>query len=146
MIYGNVNNEFFDQQAALLPAPLGAALHFLKETDLAAHEPGRFDIELDGVPMILQVLDLETSPREALRPEIHRKYIDVQFLAPEGRKMQDTTMMTAAGSSMKICSQRRGTFCSIRTGLRPSAKAGSHWRSERMRFICHGMCISLPYR
>ena len=84
MIYGNVNNEFFDQQAALLPAPLGAALHFLKETDLASHEPGRFDIELDGVPMILQVLDLETSPREALRPEIHRKYIDVQFLAAGG--------------------------------------------------------------
>ena len=84
MIYGNVNNEFFDQQAALLPAPLCAALHFLKETDLASHEPGRFDIELDGVPMILQVLDLETSPREALRPEIHRKYIDVQFLAAGG--------------------------------------------------------------
>ncbi|MDO4804669.1 MAG: YhcH/YjgK/YiaL family protein [Lachnospiraceae bacterium] len=84
MIYGNVNNEFFDQQAALLPAPLCAALHFLKETDLAAHEPGRFDITLAGVPMILQVLDLETAPRQSLRPEIHRKYIDVQFLAAGG--------------------------------------------------------------
>jgi YhcH/YjgK/YiaL family protein len=84
MIYGSIYNEFFAQQAALLPPPLCAALHYLKDTDLAAHEPGRFEIELAGVPMILQVLDLETAPRESLRPEIHRKYIDVQFLAAGG--------------------------------------------------------------
>ena len=30
------------------------------------------------------VLDLTTSPRETLRPEIHRKNIDVQFLAAGG--------------------------------------------------------------
>ncbi len=84
MIYGNIHNAFFEQQAAMLPASLCAALHFLRDTDLAAHEPGRFEIELGGVPMILQVLDLHTSPRAALRPEIHRKYIDVQFLAAGG--------------------------------------------------------------
>lgn len=84
MIFGNVNNEFFDQQTAVLPAPLQSALRFLKETDLAAHEPGKFDMELNGVPMILQVLDLSTAPRETLRPEIHRKNIDVQFLAAGG--------------------------------------------------------------
>jgi YhcH/YjgK/YiaL family protein len=84
MIYGNVNNEFFDAQAALLPAPLCGALHYLKEQDLAHHEAGKFDIQIAGVPMILQVLDLETSPREALRPEIHRHNIDVQFLAAGG--------------------------------------------------------------
>ena len=84
MICGNVRNEFFEQQAALLPAPLCAALHHLRDNDLASHEPGRFDIEVAGVPMILQVLDLSTAPREDLRPEIHRKYIDVQFLAAGG--------------------------------------------------------------
>lgn len=63
MIFGNVNNEFFEQQTGILPAPLKSALCFLKETDLAAHEPGRFDIELGGVPMVLQVLDLTTAPR-----------------------------------------------------------------------------------
>ena len=67
MIFGNVNNEFFEQQTAILPAPLKSALCFLKETDLAAHEPGRFDIELGGVPMVLQVLDLTTAPRQTLR-------------------------------------------------------------------------------
>ena len=84
MIFGNVNNEFFDQQTAILPAPLKSALFFLKETDLAAHEPGRFDIELGGVPMVLQVLDLTTSPRQTLRPENNRRNIDVQYLAAGG--------------------------------------------------------------
>ena len=87
MIYGNVNNPMFEDQAAVLPDALSAALHFLKETDLAAHEPGVFNIELGGVPVILQVLDLTTSPREALRPEIHRKNIDVQFLAAGGPEL-----------------------------------------------------------
>ena len=84
MICGNVRNEFCEQQAALLPAPLCAALHYLRDNDLASHEPGRFEIEIAGVPMILQVLDLSTAPRDSLRPEIHRKYIDVQFLAAGG--------------------------------------------------------------
>ncbi len=84
MIYGNVNNEFFEQQITVLPKPLQSAIRFLKENDMANHEPGKFDIELDGVPMILQVLDLTTAPEETLRPEIHRVNIDVQFLAAGG--------------------------------------------------------------
>ncbi len=84
MFYGNINHAMFDQQVAVLPKALQAAIRFLKDTDLAAHEPGKFDITLDGVPVILQVLDLSTAPRETLRPEIHRKNIDVQFLAAGG--------------------------------------------------------------
>ena len=34
--------------------------------------------------MILQVLDQTTAPRASLRPEVHRKYVDVQFLAAGG--------------------------------------------------------------
>ncbi|MGN0372050.1 MAG: YhcH/YjgK/YiaL family protein [Enterocloster sp.] len=84
MFYGNVNNAMFDQQIAVLPRALQKAIRFLKDTDLAAHEPGKFEIELDGMPVILQVLDLTTAPRETLKPEIHRKNIDVQFLAAGG--------------------------------------------------------------
>ncbi|MCI8661178.1 MAG: YhcH/YjgK/YiaL family protein [Lachnospiraceae bacterium] len=84
MIYGNVHSPMIDQQIAMLPGALQSAIRFLKETDLAVHEPGKFDMELNGVPMILQVLDLSTAPRETLRPEIHRKNIDVQFLASGG--------------------------------------------------------------
>ena len=84
MIYGNINSPGFEDQAAVLPSLLGAVLHFLKDTDLQAHEPGVFDLELLGEKLILQVLDLKTSPREALRPEIHIKNVDVQFLASGG--------------------------------------------------------------
>lgn len=84
MLYGNIYNEFFDTQLKLLPAPLAAALRFLKDNDLAKHEPGKFDIKLADTPMILQVLDIETSSRGNLRPEIHRKFIDVQFLCSGG--------------------------------------------------------------
>lgn len=84
MIFGNINNEFFDRQLSVLPSALRAAIRFLKDTDLANHEPGRFELELDKVPVILQVLDLQTAPREKLRPEIHRTYVDVQFLAAGG--------------------------------------------------------------
>jgi len=84
MIYGNVKNKMINQQIAVLPGALKSAVQFLRDTDLAAHEPGKFEIELDGVSMILQVLDLQTAPRQELRPEIHRKNIDVQFLAAGG--------------------------------------------------------------
>lgn len=84
MIYGNVNNEFFERQAAILPKPLGDALRFLKTADLVHHEPGRFPMDLNGVDVILQVMDMETKPRQATKPEIHRKYIDVQFLVSGG--------------------------------------------------------------
>ncbi len=84
MLYGNIHNEFFSVQLELLPKPLASALRFLKDNDLASHEPGKFDINLDGVNMILQVLDLETKLRSELLPEIHRKFIDVQFLCSGG--------------------------------------------------------------
>ena len=79
MISGNIYEK---NRLELLPAPLRSAVEYLRTHDLAAHEPGRF--ELDGERMILQVLDLSTSPRETLRPEVHRRYVDVQFLAAGG--------------------------------------------------------------
>src|SRR5699024_4637097 len=79
MISGNIHEA---SDLTLLPEPLQRAVQFLKDTDLAAHEPGRF--ALDGDRMILQVLDQTTAARETLRPECHRKYIDVQFLAAGG--------------------------------------------------------------
>lgn len=97
MFYGNVNHAMFEQQVAVLPKALQSAVRFLKETDLAAHEPGKFEMELDGVPVILQVLDLTTAPRETLRPEIHRENIDVQFLAAGGP--EDAGFFTDDGQS-----------------------------------------------
>ena len=87
MISGNINNEFFDQQTAVLAKPLRDALNFIKNEDLANHEAGRFPIVLDGVEMFLQVMDLTTKPREVADPEIHRKYIDVQYCASGGPEL-----------------------------------------------------------
>ena len=79
MISGNIHEN---ENLRFLPAALQRAVQFLKENDFAAHEPGKF--ELDGDKMILQVIDQDTAPREQLRPECHRKYVDVQFLAAGG--------------------------------------------------------------
>ena len=95
MIYGNVNNALFEQQAAVLPKPLKDALHFLKGADLVHHEAGAFPMALGGVDMILQVMDLETSPREAHDPEIHRKYVDLQLLVSGGPEVH--TFFTDGG-------------------------------------------------
>lgn len=81
MIYGNINSN---ECITSYPKAIQKAITYLKETDLVAMEPGRY--ELDGENMILQVLDVTTSQRSALRPEVHRKYIDVQFLA-KGEEM-----------------------------------------------------------
>ena len=81
MISGHIDTA---QELSILPLALQNAIRFLQQNDLAAHEPGRFEIDLDGVPVVLQVLDLQTAPRETLRPEVHRANIDVQFLAAGG--------------------------------------------------------------
>lgn len=95
MIYGNINNEFFEQQAAVLPKPLKEALYYLKDADLVSHETGAFPIELGGVPMILQVMDLETGPRSSKDPEIHRKYVDLQLFISGGPEV--STFFTDRG-------------------------------------------------
>ena len=84
MFYGNIHNEFFEQQAAVLPKPMKEALHVLKGMDLVHHETGAFPTEIAGVSMILQVMDLETKPREACYPEVHRKYVDLQLFVAGG--------------------------------------------------------------
>ena len=65
MISGNIHEK---SNLAVLPEPLQRAVQFLKDNDLAAHEPGKF--ELDGDKMILQVIDQSTGPRENLRPNV----------------------------------------------------------------------------
>lgn len=81
MISGNIYEK---SELSILPEPLQRAVNYLKEhaAELATRETGRF--ELDGENMILQVLDVTTNTRENIRPEVHRRYIDVQFLAAGG--------------------------------------------------------------
>ena len=95
MFYGNVNHAFFERQAAVLPKPLKEALFYLKEADLVHHETGAFPTEIGGVPMILQVMDLETGPRETKSPEVHRRYVDLQLFVSGGTEV--STFFTDRG-------------------------------------------------
>ena len=79
MISGNIYEE---SNLSILPAPLQEAVEYLKTHDLVSMEPGKY--QLDGERMILQVIDQSTGERSTLRPEVHRRYIDVQFLAAGG--------------------------------------------------------------
>lgn len=81
MISGNIHEQ---SNLAIYPAAIQRAVNYLKDhaDELATRETGRF--ELDGENLILQVLDQTTAARETLRPECHRRYIDVQFLAAGG--------------------------------------------------------------
>ena len=79
MLTGNV---FANEDLSVYPKAIQRAIRYYCEHDLAAHAPGRF--ALDGDRLILQVIDQDTAPRETLRPEVHRKYVDVQFLAAGG--------------------------------------------------------------
>lgn len=82
MIFGNIKSN---EDISSYPKAIQKAIKYIKETDLVSMETGRY--ELDGDNMILQVLDVQTDDRKNLRPEVHRKYIDVQFLAKGKEKI-----------------------------------------------------------
>ncbi|MDO5091040.1 MAG: YhcH/YjgK/YiaL family protein [Cardiobacteriaceae bacterium] len=60
------------------PKAIAKALQWLRAQDATALSPGRHDI--DGDTMYAQVIDVQTQDRDALKPERHRRYIDVQYL------------------------------------------------------------------
>ena len=74
MFFGHINQI----NANLYPLVIQKALNYLKNTNFDELEAGRY--ELDGQNMFVQVLDLQTQPKESYQPEVHRKYIDVQYL------------------------------------------------------------------
>ncbi|EMY8413179.1 YhcH/YjgK/YiaL family protein, partial [Escherichia coli] len=69
MIFGHIAQP----NPCRLPAAIEKALDFLRATDFNALEPGV--VEIDGKNIYAQIIDLTT------RPEVHRRYIDIQFLA-----------------------------------------------------------------
>ena len=62
-----------------LPAAIEKALDFLRTIDFNALEPGV--VEIDGKNIYAQIIDLTTREAVENRPEVHRRYIDIQFLA-----------------------------------------------------------------
>lgn len=60
------------------PQAIQTAIEYLKANDFAAMEPGVYEIR--GKDIYAQVFDAKTGPADTKRPEVHEKYIDVQFL------------------------------------------------------------------
>ncbi|MGS8690892.1 YhcH/YjgK/YiaL family protein, partial [Salmonella enterica subsp. enterica serovar Infantis] len=55
------------------------ALDFLRKTDFRTLEPGV--VEFDGKNIYAQIIDMTTRDAAEHRPEVHRRYLDIQCLA-----------------------------------------------------------------
>lgn len=67
------------------PKAIQTAIEYLKSNDFVAMEPGVYEIQ--GKDIYAQVFDAETGAAAERRPEVHEKYIDVQFLASGEEKL-----------------------------------------------------------
>jgi YhcH/YjgK/YiaL family protein len=76
MIFANVHNT--QDMFAWLPPALRTAVTLLKNTDFDKLAAGRHDVQGDDIFFL--VIDLTTKPMTENKPEVHREYIDVQFL------------------------------------------------------------------
>ena len=81
MIIGNI---WDDDTAGIVFSPaMERALAYLKETDFSKLKDGRY--EIDGDHIYATVSRYQTKQVKDCRPESHRKYVDVQYVA-EGQE------------------------------------------------------------
>lgn len=76
MLTGSLNT--WPNTRKTMPACLVQAVERVKALDLASLALGRHAIEGDDIFLLIQEMD--TKPAAMLRPEAHRRYIDVQIL------------------------------------------------------------------
>ncbi|AGI31312.1 TPA: YhcH/YjgK/YiaL family protein [Mannheimia haemolytica] len=74
MFFGHISQV----KANRYPPAIQIALNYLKNTDFDAMEAGVY--ELKGRQIYVQVLDLNTKSKHEFQPEVHRNYLDVQYL------------------------------------------------------------------
>ena len=72
------HKEKLDEIMPYLPIRLAKGLAFLRDTDFSNMEDGRYEIE--GNDVYATISTYKTSKKTDLRPEIHFKYIDIQYL------------------------------------------------------------------
>jgi YhcH/YjgK/YiaL family protein len=82
MIFSSI---YAQEDCSKYPVAIQRAIQYLKENDFNQMEPGIYEIE--GKKMYAQVFDAEPKAKEELRPEVHEKYIDVQFIASGKEQM-----------------------------------------------------------
>ena len=67
------------------PKAVQRAIEYLKSNDFTKMEPGVYEIE--GKQLYAQVFDAMTEPLADRKPEVHEKYLDVQFLVTGREKL-----------------------------------------------------------
>lgn len=67
------------------PKAIQTALEYLKANDFTKMETGVYEIQ--GKDIYAQVMDCVTKPVEEGKPEVHEKYVDVQFVASGKEKL-----------------------------------------------------------
>ncbi len=79
MFFGHISQP----DIHIYPSAVRTALEFLKNSDFNQLATGRYLIKGDPIKgdlIYAQVLDLETQQKSAILPEVHRNYLDVQYL------------------------------------------------------------------
>ncbi|KXF82224.1 N-acetylneuraminate anomerase [Enterovibrio coralii] len=75
MILGHITQP---ETYAYLPEAFRRSLAFLSETDMLTLPTGRHDI--DGDNIYVNVMAFDTQPAKEKLAEVHKEYIDIQFL------------------------------------------------------------------
>jgi YhcH/YjgK/YiaL family protein len=76
MIFSSIHSK---DDCKNYPQAIQTAINYLKENDFVSMETGVYEIQ--GKDIYAQVFDAQTEPADKKRPEVHEKYLDVQFLA-----------------------------------------------------------------
>ena len=82
MIFSSI---YAKDDAKKYPNAIQTALDYLKTHDFTAMETGVYEIQ--GKDIYAQVMDAQTGAVEEKRPEVHEKFVDVQFLASGKEKL-----------------------------------------------------------
>jgi YhcH/YjgK/YiaL family protein len=86
MIYSSIYGA---DDISKYPQVIQEAIEYLKSNDFTTMEPGTYVMK--GKDMYALVMDIVTSPVEDKKPETHKQYIDVQFVAAGVEKLGFTT-------------------------------------------------------
>ena len=82
MIYDRLNNK---EQYYVLNKNFKKAFDFLSNTNLLELKEGSY--EIDGKDVYANVQSIKTKPVEEKKWEVHRKYIDIQYIIKGKEKM-----------------------------------------------------------
>jgi len=78
MFIGKIGAEAKQGKEMLSPAIL-RAVDYLRSHDFTKMEPGKY--EIDGDKIYASVQRYHTRPQEQCRPETHRNFVDIQYIA-----------------------------------------------------------------